>query len=578
MQIYYSSPTPSLHGREVKSHFAFLCTYPSPLIERGSGGEYKAFSIFVLNPLKTGNYLKAKITKFFFRNPSKYVFWISLAFLLKGLIPFLQLLLGHRADPHLLSFGFIGDTPSYTDPVENLLANGHYSPDHRMPGYGAIYYVLRLLFSYNTTYNTIVIAQLIISSISVYCLALLCRLIAKSDVIFYAAFYFFLISTYSNYYDICLMTEPLCSAFLIFGTWYFALYFENFKLKNLFYSGFFLAWAVFLRPVFVAVLFAYGLILLYYALKNKKKFVKPILLFSISFIIADGAWIVRNYKVDRAFVPLSNGIYYPYIGDSYMRHMQEFVQSWGGAVDLPDPNSDLSWFGGILFPGEPEITHYDSLPDDIYTSKFNKDSLYLLRDKVHAFIAMQKPTVDSFYKAVNKDWFKAFAILYYPVKPVSPAAAALQNNIDAMFDRYKVSIQKEKPYLYYVKSRAILFRKFLFENNGQFFKRGQIPGLGKFMVSFYHFFYLFILFFGIAGMFLLAWKGLRSNILLLLLCIIPAYDMIVHPIIVHLADNRYLLPVWPFVIACAAYTMMVIYEKVKPKKIPINSIYFSAKK
>jgi hypothetical protein len=180
-------------------------------------------------------------------------------------------------------------------------------------------------------------------------------------------------------------------------------------------------------------------------------------------------------------------------------------------------------------------------------------------------MAMQKPAVDSFYNSVHKDWFKAFVILYSPLKPVSPKAAALQNNIDATFDRYKVSIQKEKPYLYYVKSKAILFRKFLFENNSQFFKRGQIPGLGKVMVSFYHFFYLFILFFGIAGMFLLAWKSIRGNIILLLLCIIPAYDIVVHPLVVRLADNRYLLPVWPFVIACAAYTLMVIYQKLKPK-------------
>lgn len=481
----------------------------------------------------------------------------------------MQLLLGHRADPHLLSFGFIGDTPSYTDPIENLIANGHYIPDHRMPGYGAIYYLLRLLFSYNTTYNTIVIAQLIISSLSVYCLALLCRLVAKSDVIFYLAFYFFLISTYSNYYDICLMTEPLCSAFLIFGTWYFTLYFQKLKLKYLFYSGFFLAWAVFLRPVFVVILFIYGLLLLYYVIKNKKNFVKPIFMFSIVFILADGAWILRNYKVNHSFIPLSNGIYYPYIGDSYMRHTLEFVQCWGGAVDLPDPNSDLSWFGGILFPGEPEIKQYDSLPGDIYTSRFNKDSLYLLRAKVHAFMAMQKPAVDSFYHSVNKDWNKAFVILYEPLKPVSPAAARLQNDIDTRFDRYKASIKSEKPYLYYVKSKVILLRKFLFENNEQFFKRGQIPGLGKFMVSFYHFFYLFILFFGIAGMFLLAWKGIRSNISLLLLCIIPAYDIMVHPLVVRLADNRYLLPVWAFVIACAAYTVMVIYGKVKPKNTPV---------
>lgn len=512
--------------------------------------------------------LNNSITRFLFRNPSRYIFWISLAFLIKGLIPLLLLFHGQRTDPHLLSFGFIGDTPSYTDPIESLLSNGHYNPDHRLPGYGAIYYVLRLLFSYNTTYNTIVISQLVVSSLSVYCVALLTRLIVKSDIIFYLTFYFFLISSYSNYFDICLMTEPFCSAFLIFGTWYFALYFEKQKSKYLFFSGLFLAWALFLRPVFAFILFAYGLIFLIYAIKNKIHFVKPLLIYGLTFIVVDGAWIARNYSVHKKFIPLSNGVYYPYIGDSYMRHCLEFVQCWGGAVDLPNSTSAISWFGGILFPGEPDVKEYqyDSIPDNIYTSQFNKDSLYLLRNKVRAFMAMQKPAVDSFYKSTNKDWFKAFAILYKPLKPVSPAAAALQDDIDSRFDRYKASIKKEKPFLYYVKAPVILLGKFLFENNGDYFKRGQIPGLGKFMIHFYHFYYLFLLLFGITGIILLAWKGIRSNITLLLLCIIPGYTILIHPLI-RLADNRYLMPAWPFVIACAAYTAMLIYNKVvKPAR------------
>jgi hypothetical protein len=273
---------------------------------------------------------------------------------------------------------------------------------------------------------------------------------------------------------------------------------------------------------------------------------------------------VRNYKVHQKFIPLTNYVHYPYVGDSYMEHTLEFVQSWGGASDLPDPNSAVSWFGGLLFPGEPDVKkyQYDSIPDYIYTSKFNKDSLYLLRNKVKAFIAMQKPALDSFYKSTDSNWFKAFAILYSPLKPVSPAAAALQNSIDDQFDRYKNSIKDEKPFLYHVKARLILLKKFLFENNEQYFKRGQIPGLGKFMIGFYHLYYLFLLLLGIAGIILLIWNGIRNNILFLFLSIIPAYDIIIHPLVVKLADNRYILPVWPFVIACAVYTVLETYNRI----------------
>ena len=317
-------------------------------------------------------------------------------------------------------------------------------------------------------------------------------------------------------------------------------------------------------PVFIRTIF------LLYAIKNKMHFLKPLFIYSLAFILVDGAWIIRNYKVHRQFVPLTQYVHYPYVGDSYMEHDLEFVQSWGGAADLPDPHSAITWFGGILFPGRTEIKEYDSIPDYIYTSKFNKDSLYKLRSKVKAFIALQKPSVDSFYKSTDSNWFKAFSILYHPLKPVSPAAAALQNNIDEQFDRYKNSIKEEKPFLYNVTSRVSLLKKFLFENNAQYFKRGQIPGLGKFMVIFYYYSYLFLLFFGIIGIVLLCWKGVNSNILLLLLCTIPGYDIIIHPLVVKLADNRYLLPVWPFIIVCATYTLITLYNRFVKNKSTVS--------
>ena len=516
--------------------------------------------------------MKNKFKRFFLREPSKYFFWILLAFIVKALIPFFLLFLGHRADPHLLSFGFIGDGPSYTDPIENLLANGHYYPDRRMPGYGIIYLFFRLFLSYNSTYNSIIIVQLLVSSVTVYCLALLSRLILKSQLAFYLAFYFFLISTYSNYYDICLGTESLCSAFLVFGTWFFAQYFEKQKLKYLFFSGLFLTWATFLRPVFVIILFIYGVAFLFYAIKNRRNFIIPLIVFSCTFILTDGSWVARNYKVEDKFIPLARGgFYYPYVEYSYMSHELEFVQSWGGAVQLPDGHSALSWFGGILFPGEPEIKKYDSIPDYIYTSKFNKDSLYVLRAEVKKFMALQRPALDSFYISTHKDWTKAFAILYEPLKPVSINAANLQIDIDNKFDRYKASIKNEKPFLYYVKAPVVLLRKFLFENNADYFKRGQIPGLGKFMTYFYHVYYLFLLSFGIAGIFLLTWKGIRSDITFLLLPIIPGYTIIIHPLI-HAAYNRFLLPVWPFIIACAVYTIVVIVKGRTKGKSPGYSI------
>ena len=39
-----------------------------------------------------------------------------------------------------------GDTFRYIDSIETLIKSGSYSNDFRMPGYGALYFLLRLVF------------------------------------------------------------------------------------------------------------------------------------------------------------------------------------------------------------------------------------------------------------------------------------------------------------------------------------------------------------------------------------------------------------------------------------------------
>ncbi len=75
--------------------------------------------------------------------------WISLAFIVKtGMFCFTI----SQFTIHSESYGgaFLlasGDSFSYFDPVENLISNGHYADDHRMPGIGWIYFLLRLFLN-----------------------------------------------------------------------------------------------------------------------------------------------------------------------------------------------------------------------------------------------------------------------------------------------------------------------------------------------------------------------------------------------------------------------------------------------
>jgi len=361
----------------------------------------------------------------------------------------------------------------------------------------------------------------------------------------------------------------MCTAFLIFATWLFALYLRFNKISNLFFSGMLLTWVIFLRPAFAPVLGIFGFILFIHFIKKKIHWFKPALAFIFTFIVVDGAWVVRNEAIHHRMIPLTvDGVYYPYIDSSYMRPMFDFVETWGGASDIPDPGSSMSWFGGVLFPGEPTPKQFDSIPDYVYNSTFNKDSLIKLRQMVHTFMAMQKPAADSVYEKYHHDWNYIYSVLYTKLRPVSPQADTLQKDIISRFEKYKLSIKKENPYLYYVKAPLLLLSKSLYQPGLAyiFVKGSSIPKVGKYIQGFNKYYYILLLIFGLIGIVFLLYKALKSDYMILILTLIPVYTILIHSVILRMADNRYLMPSWPIVIACAGYVLVGIYQKIKPKR------------
>ena len=223
----------------------------------------------------------------------------------------------------------------------------------------------------------------------------------------------------------------------------------------------------------------------------------------------------------------------------------------------------MSCFGGVLFPGEPEPKGYDSIPDYIYTSKFNKDSILQLRKLTKAFIAMQKPAVDSFYNSVGRDWYKAFRIFNTRLIPINKQAAICQQEVIRRFISYTESIKKEKPFLYYVKAPVIFTTEFLYSPDYTVFKRAQIGKIGVLIKLFYTYFYFIILNIGLIGMLVLCIIGFKSQYLLWVISLIPFSNIVVHSIIVRVGDNRYLMQVWPFIIACATYLIILVAGKMR---------------
>ncbi len=498
--------------------------------------------------------IQQKLKSIFLKDPAKPWFWIVLGILVKGL-PLLFLL--HNYPPSDIP-GFWGatmtDTHTYLAPIDNLLRNGTYSPDYRMPGYGFVYLVFRFVFSQAIACNLLLIFQFILGGISVYYLALIAKKVFNCTPIFYVTYFIFLFSTYSNFYDGWLLTESFCTSALIFAIWFFVNYFEKEEKKHLIFSGLFLTWVIFLRPVFAPI---YLILLVILIFKRRSQTPKgalsstiqspfrglgqKILLLILPFLICDGIWVTRNYQKHNELIFLTSAKLAPRAEYIYEPALSNFIRSWGGSADFTDNKTPLLWFGFHL-DGMPDPKDYkDSLPDYIYTSKFNKDSLI----EIKVLISMINYVASS--GNVNLVYQKA---------------------LKARLDRYTQSIKEEKPFLYYIQAPFFhCLPRFLFGPEVKYYtKRFQLPGIVGYLseIGFTIFYYL-VLGFGLLGSLLLFCRGLKYNSLILLISIIPLYTIAIHALILRVTSNRFLMPCWPFILVCAAYLLISIFERKKAK-------------
>lgn len=475
------------------------------------------------------------LKKTFLKNPNSPAFWLMLGLIFKGAL-FLGVILDHPYHDIPGIFGAtMGDDSSYINPIDNLLHHGTYSPDFRMPGYGIVYLLFRLFWTQAGACNALVIIQIILASASVYYLALTAKNIFKKDGIFYLTFYLFLVCSFSNFYDAYIGSESLCTSILIFAIYLFTKYTQQQKSKYLFFTGALATWAMFIRPVFGGVVILCSLVIIYQKGAGFVTKIKYILLFLILFLICEGAWIYRNFETHKKWVPFnSTGTpFYPYAVNGYQQSLFEFVQSWGGVSSFIQKPSDLDWFD-YYYPNMPPILRYDSLPDNIYTSAYNKDSLVMLKRMI---IALRNPTIDT-----------AMASVY-------------QHKLKTKLKTYRLSFQKEKPFTYYIKAPLKMLGILLYGPETRIYlERGKsVPFLGKLIVGFNNFIYLILTLSGIIGLIKLIPYGLKQRSFLLIIPLVPLYTILVHSFIFRLQFNRYLMPAYPFLIICSAYITYTIY-------------------
>src|SRR4051812_48411070 len=91
--------------------------------------------------------------------PENRLFWLCILLIVKFSLLFF---LVSENRPTLLPNTIAvcsGDCDSYLGPIDNLIENGKYTPDFRMPGYGAPYLFFRLLTTKDFAVNLLIVFQ-----------------------------------------------------------------------------------------------------------------------------------------------------------------------------------------------------------------------------------------------------------------------------------------------------------------------------------------------------------------------------------------------------------------------------------
>lgn len=467
--------------------------------------------------------------------PGAYGLWITVAFVLKGIIwCWLLFQLGREGD------GLLGieshDAYSYFDPIDHWLVHGEYKPDYRLPGFAPLYLPLRFFMERVAAWNVLVLIQFLLSVISTYLLGLAIYRVTQSRGMFLLTFFGYALSTYVSVFDVFIASESLATSFLVVAFYFLAAYWATRKHTNLLASGLFITWLVFLKPAFALVpLITITLVALreFRSPRGWRKVAAGALVFMTPLIVCDGLWMLRNYRKYEGIYPFSRTMYYPGYYTSISYPVCEFVTAIGGSFVWWEPDAEARWFGmgsREIFPDRPP----KELPSYIYTQDFNRDSLLVIREKFTALTYDETPQYE-----------RAEDSLY-------------------LFSRlplYQASFREHKPFHYHVVAPLRLVKRFLFHSGTYNLlpdSFSELNLLQKFIKLVYSGFYIAVLVLGLAGA-LLAVIRVRQNGFVAAACAgLVFYSIVLFPMVLRLDEFRYFVPSWPFLIICASIAVMKV--------------------
>lgn len=444
-------------------------------------------------------------------------------------------------NPYLVGLNYAyKDFGSYIGPPANLVNDGTYYEynekgklyAYKTPGtlplYGPMYYFLG---EYKAQ-NLLILTQILLEGIAAYLLIIIADYLFRNKRINWLVLILNGISAYVSYYTIQTTSECLTTCFLIFTIYFLIRFYQNYSLRDLFWCGFFAAWAYFMRPVSILI-FLPIMIVIYYTTRKHGfsliNFTKAALIVSVIFIVSESAWIYRNYKLLGEFVPVDQS--QKQFGSPSMQAMFKLITSWGGNNQAWIEKGEAHWF--FQYPYSENITteemNFHCFPTHVLET-IPADSLNALKRN---FLLINGKKLDSV------------------LTPIS-------NQIIAKSNYYTAKYKSEHFFHYHFFSRLRVLALFLFPKQTFNLTYHQPDLISKLIRLFFLAHYYFILLIFILGVTFLQPNLISRNLLLFIFSLIILYS-----VVMRLSENRYLVTVFPLITMFSCYTINQLLNKLK---------------
>jgi hypothetical protein len=421
------------------------------------------------------------------------------------------------------------DSRSYYAPAKSFVEGGEYEGICRMPGLLPQYALFAWTMGHQPALVAVVVFQFLCSVFSVLFLAIIASRLIPHRRAFEVTALAYALSSFVSVWDHTLLSDSFATSALIISCFFLTEYCTKRRAIYLLLSGFWLTWAIFTRQIIIIFLPVLPLLWWVWSKESFGSFLRGTFVFASPFALLMTAWTIRNYQLEKTFIPLIKPIascwttYTP----QFMK-INEMLIVYGEDVQYWIVGSPAEWFGSQK--KQPQCYPFRS---DVNTTICNADSIVELQ---HLYVDFR----------ISADSLKK-----------QEAGALIMSRTTAMIEAYK----REHAFSYYVTNRLRMMRDFVLpprldNTPGPAF--GEMNIVQKAVKLGYYALLLLVNILGICGA---IYALLKRNGAMILWAFMPVLMIIVLAGVMGYIEQRYLVPAYPLLLVSGVFLVLSMHAR-----------------